>query len=608
MLFLHKIPVLYSMKRFLLLIGISCALCFTYSCKQLGGKGAKKVAKGNRFYGGTLHLNNNTPVLNLYPYYIFDNVSYNVACQIYDGLVKLDPRDLSISPDIAKSWSIDASGTVYTFHLRTDVTFQDDPCFSNGKGRKVTASDFKYSMEKLCTATPDNVVYSISFKDNVEGADEYFESSKKGTPSSGIKGVKVVNDSTIELTLVKRNPVFLNMLAGVGGFVIAKEAVEKYGKDMHVGTGAFICGQVSDTANLILTANPNYFRHDSIGNQLPYLDSVIISFIPSRTDEFKAFQEHKIDYVASVPSTQVDKMVEEQISDFQHKPPKYLLSRVPEMSTKYYAFNLSVPPFNDIRVRKAFNLGIDRNKIVSEVLQGEAFAPGTHGITPPSFMYADKPENNYDINNIKGDSLNIEVARKLLSDAGFPDGKKFPTITLEINDGGGINTSVALEVQKELLTNLNVHINFNIAPFAQKLQDERYSKFQMIGVGWTADYPNPLDFLMLFLSSNVPDSIGQPSYYNITRYKNPEYDKLVEMGRSADSLKVAYKYYQQAEQMAINDAPIMVLWYDQNYSLTHWAVKDLHTNSMNYLDVSAVYIDEKNAESKMADSSSTKKK
>jgi peptide/nickel transport system substrate-binding protein len=594
------------MKRYLFVFAISSIICLNYSCNRIGNQRTKKEAKGGRTYGGKLRINENTSVLNLYPSYVFDNTSYNIACQIYDGLVKLNPKDLSISPDIAKSWSIDATGTVYTFHLRTDVTFQDDPCFTDGKGRKVTANDFKYSMEKLCTQTPDNVVYSISFKGVVDGADEYYESSKRGAPSSGIRGLKVLNDSTIELHLIKKNPVFLDILAGPGGFVIAKEAVEKYGKDLHLGTGAFVYSQKSDSDTIVMYANPNYFRHDSLGNQLPYLDSIIVSFIPTRAEEFKAFQAGNIDYIASVPSTQVDKMVEEQISDFQNKPPRYVLSRVPEMSTKYYAFNMSKPPFNDIRVRKAFSLAIDRNKIVGEVLQGEAFAPGIHGITPPSFMYADNPDKNYDIANIKGDSLNIEMARKLLSEAGFPDGKKFPTITLEINDGGGLNTSVALEIQKELLTNLNVHINFNIASFAQKLQDERFMNFQMIGIGWSADYANPVDFLMLFLGSNVPDSLNQPSYYNITRYKNPEYDKLINMGRASDSLKVTYKYYQQAEQLAINDAPIMVLWYDQNYSLNRWAVKGLYSNPLNYLDMSCIYIDEKAPETSKADS--TKKK
>ncbi|MGP8216555.1 MAG: ABC transporter substrate-binding protein [Bacteroidia bacterium] len=592
--------------RRLLFFALLCIVCFNYSCKHIGGEKSLKAAKGNRFYGGTLHLNEETPVLNLYPYYIYDNVSYWVSCQIYDGLVKINPRDLSIVPDIAKSWEIDTSGTLYTFHITGNATFQDDPCFANGKGRKVTANDFKYSMEKLCTANPDNVAYSITFKGLVEGADEYFESSKKGKPSSGISGIRIVNDSTIQIKLVKKNPIFLNMLAGSGGFVLAQEAVEKYGKGMHLGTGPFIYSPASDSNRIILTSNPNYFRFDSLGNRLPYVDSIIISFISSRTDEFKAFQQGKLDFIVNVPSTQVDKMVEEQIADFQHKPPKYVLSRMPEMSTQYYALNISKPPFNDIRVRKAFSLAIDRSKIVSEVLQGEAFAPGLHGITPPTFMNSNNPDENYDISNIKGDSLNVDLAKKLLSEAGYPDGKKFPTITLELNSGGGVNTSVALEVQKELENNLNIHINFNIAAFGQKLEDERYMRFDMIRSRWTADYASPVDFLMLFYGANVPDSAGQPSFYNITRYKNPEFDKLIEMGLSAKTIKETYNYYQQAEQLAMNDAPIIVLWYDQDYSLTRWAVKGLCPNSMNYLDMSGVYIDERIPDNYKPDSTSRK--
>ena len=594
------------MKRILLFFALGCLTCLNYSCKHTGEQKARKAAKGGCTYGGTIHLNEGTPVFDLYPYYIYDNVSYAVACQIYDGLVKVNPKTLAIVPDIAKSWDIDPSGTLYTFHLHNNVNFQDDPCFAEGKGRKVTANDFEYSMEKLCTESPDNIVYSITFKGTVEGADQYYESSKKGKPSSGISGVKIVNDSTLQIKLIKKNPIFLNMIAGPGGFVMAKEAVEKYGKGLHVGTGPFIYNQASDSNKVILTANPNYFRCDSLGNQLPYIDSIVFSFINNRSNEFNAFQDGNLDYIVSVPSTQVDKMVEEQIEDFKHKPPRYVLSRIPEMSTQYYGLNSSKPPFNDIRVRKAFSLAIDRNKIVSDVLQGEAFAPGLHGITPPSFMNSANPDENYDISNIKGDSLNVERARKLLSDAGFPNGKNFPTITLEISSGGGINTSVALEVQKELQENLNVNINFNIVSFSQKLEDERYTRFDMIGMGWTADYASPADFLMLFLASNVPDSVGQPSYYNATRYKNPEYDRLIEVGLSANSTKETYKYYQQAEQLAINDAPVIVLWYEQNYSLTRFPIKNLYSNSMNYLDLSCVYIDQKDVEASKADT--TKKK
>lgn len=559
------------------------------SCAHSGKSTAEKKAKGNRVYGGTLHINEVTPVITLYPYYIYDNVSDLVASQIYESLVRLSPRDLSVKPGIAKSWEIDTSGTVYTFHLCKNVFFQDDLCFPEGKGRRITAGDCKYSMEKLCTASPDNVIFPITFKDNVEGANEYYDQSKKGEPASGLKGVKVINDSTLQVTLVQRNPLFMNMLAGPAGFVIAREALEKYGKSMHVGAGPFIYSTTSDSGRIVLTRNTNYYQFDSLGNQLPFLDSVVISFIGNKLDEFKSFQQGKLDYIRGVPSSQVDKMVEEQISDFQHKPPKYVLSRVPEMSTQYYSFNTTKAPFNDVRVRKAFSYAIDRNKIVNEVLEGEAFAAGTHGITPPSFI-------GYPQDSIIGDTLNVKLAQQLLAEAGYKDGKNFPNVTLELNSGGGVYTNVAVEVQKELANNLNVNINFNTVPFGKKLQDERYGNFQMIRSGWIADYPSPSDFLMLFYGGNIPDSTNQSSYYNSTRYKNPEFDKLFAMGRAARNKKDAYKYYMQAEQLAISNVPIIVLWYEQNYSLTRWAVKDLFPNPMNYLDLSRVYIDNRKVE------------
>jgi peptide/nickel transport system substrate-binding protein len=588
------------MRRVLVLFFALGLLFSLNSCNNLGGNRTKRVAKGNKFYGGTLRINELTSVITLYPYYIYDNVSDIVAAQIYDGLVKLNPKDLSVSPDIASKWEIDSSGTLYTFHLRGDVKFQDDPCFADGKGRKVTADDFKYSMEALCTANPNNVAYSITFKNNVLGADDFYEESKKGKPTGDIKGVKVVNDSTLQIKLIKRNPVFLDMLAAPGGFVIAKEAMEKYGKSMHIGTGPFIYDQASDSDKVVLTRNPNFFRYDSLGNQMPYIDSVIITFVQNKLDEFKMFQNGQLDYIRGVPSSQVDKMVEERISDFQQKPPKYVLARVPVMSTNYYVMNPTRPPFNDIRVRRAFNYAIDRNKIVNEVLEGEAFAPGIHGITPPSFI-------GYPQDSIKGDTLNIELARQLLAEAGYKDGKGFPSVTLELNSGGGLNTSVAVEVQKELSNNLGVYINFNTVSFGKKLQDEHSGKFDMIRSGWIADYPNPSDFLMLFYGGNIPDS-NQTSYYNVTRYKNPEFDKLFDMGRACADKKEAYKCYAKAEQMVMDDDPLMILWYEQDYNLTRWAVKDMYPNPMNYMDLSCVYFDAAPPEQQKSAKDTTKKK
>ncbi len=588
------------MKR-LLLVVLSVYLLFSvYSCNPTGKGMVNRVAKGNKVYGGTLHINELTPLITLYPYYIYDVVSVSVAYQIYNGLVKFNPKDLSVVPDLAYRWDIDTSGKIYTFHLRKGIKFQDDPCFPDGKGRNITSGDFKYSMEALCQASPDNVVYPITFKGNVEGADDYYEQSKRGKPSGELKGVEAINDSTLRIKLVKRNILFLDMMASQAGFVVAKEAVEKYGKSIHTGSGPFVYDNASDSSRIILTRNPNYFKADSLGNQLPYLDSVIISFVPGKSDEFKMFQAGKLDYVKGVPSSQVDKMVEENISDFQHKPPKYLLARVPLMSTQYYEFNLKRAPFNDVRVRRAFSYAIDRNKIVNEVLEGEAFAPGIHGITPPSFP-------DYPQDSIIGDTLNVELAKQLLSEAGYKDGNGFPQVTLEINSGGGVHTNVATEIQKELANNLNVNINFTTVSFGKKLQDEHSGNFDIIRSGWVADYPSPSDFLMLFYGGNIPDSANQTSYYNVTRYNNPEFDKYFNLGRNSSNLKQSYSYFRKAEQIATNDVPVMILWYEQNYCLTRWTVKDLYPNPMNYLDLSCVYLlPEKSKKSTSADTAGKK--
>jgi oligopeptide transport system substrate-binding protein len=571
------------MKKSLFFI-LSIAVFYTSCSNSNSNGGSGRVAKGDKVYGGTLRINETEQYQTLYPAGITDLGSAHIANQIYEGLVKFNAKDLSIAPSLAEKWDVDAAGTTYTFHLKKGVMFQNNECFPQGKGREVKASDFKYAFELLCTDSKDNSNFGATFKDRVVGANKFFEANK-GKPTGEIEGVKVVDDYTIKITLTSPSSSFLYAVASPAASVVAKEAVDKYGTAMTVGTGPFIFVENGGGDKVILKRNDNFHGVDSLGNQLPFLDSIVISFLPTKKQELDNFQNGDLAMVIGLPSESIKDMVESQIADFQNKPPKYVLERSPEMASQYYEFNTTKEPFNNVKVRKAFSYAIDRNKIIEEVLKGEAYGPGVNGICPPSFK-------GYDITKITGYDFDAEKAKKLLAEAGYPNGKGFPKIKIELNSGGSKNSNVVLEIQKQLMDVLNVNVDFEVVPQKQKLDDAKYARAEVFRAAWIADFPSPENFLWIVYGATVPTDVTQPSYPNTSRYKNPEFDKLFEAGKSAKTQEESYADFMKAEQILMDDAPIMMLWYDENYRLVKSNVRNFFSNPMRYRDYSQVYLKE----------------
>lgn len=557
---------------------------FIISCSGGASRRSHEPAKGNRVYGGTFTISETDDYQTLYPIALADAVSSFLANQIYEGLVKFSVNDLSVNPGIAEKWEIDPSGTTYTFHLKKGVYFHDDECFPDGKGRELKASDVKYSFELLCSQSPDNVNFASSFKNNVKGAVEYYEASAKGKPASGLEGVKVIDDYTVQIILQVPSTSFLYILASPIASIVPKEGVEKYGNELHVGTGPFMFG-VNDkkAGNVVLLRNPNYHGVDSLGNQLPFVDSLVMKILGTKSAQLEAFEKGEVDVVLGLPSESVRSLVEKQIEQFKNKTVGYILERTPEMASNYYEFNLTRPPFDDVRVRKAFSYAINRNKIIDDVLKGEAYGPGIYGVSPPSFK-------EYDITKVKGYDYNPDMANKLFYESGYKDKKTFPVVKVVLNSGGAKNTKVALEIQKQLMDVLGIRVDFEVKTLAQKLEDAKYARADILRAGWLADYPNPESFLWMFYGAPVPESLDKPSFPNTTRYKNPEFDKLFEKGRTARTRDESYMYFAQAEQVMMNDAPIMMLWYDENYRLIKSRVKRLPANPIRYRDCSEVYL------------------
>jgi oligopeptide transport system substrate-binding protein len=587
------------MKKYLLLIpvavlAISCGPDSTGNDRVAVGKGDYQPV-----YGGTLRYNETDKLQTLNPIQITDAISNHVATQIYEGLVKFDPRTLDVIPGIAESWTVDDAGTTYTFKLRSDVKFHDDACFADGKGRTVTAKDVVYSFERLCTDNGKNENFTSTFSHRVVGADEFFAMGASAK-SGGLAGVVAVDDQTVKISLVAPSNSFLYILANSAASIIPQEAVDKYQDAIHVGTGPFMFSSIAaDTTQLVLVRNENYYGKDSLNNQLPFLDTIKISYIDNKVAELDLFQEGKLDFVWGLNADAVKTFVPQVIQDFTAKPPKYVLYHSSELVTQMYEFNTTRPPFNDVRVRQAFCYAVDRNHIVNEVLAGEAYGPGINGICPPALP-------GYKASDIQGyekigkdeaetkanKAAEREKAKKLLADAGFPDGKGFPVVKLVLNSGGARNTRVAEAIASQLREYLNINVEIANVSLQQKMADAKYARSDIFRSAWVADYPSAETFLSLFYGADVPDSLSQPSFPNTTRYKNPKFDSLYVLGREAKTIEEANRLFKEAENVMMADAPAMILWYDENYRLAQSRVRNFWANPMRYFDFSQVYLKE----------------
>jgi oligopeptide transport system substrate-binding protein len=544
-----------------------------------------RVAKGNVYYGGVLRLNEVEDFRNLYPLNITETTSHRIANQVYEGLVKLSQADLSVIPSIAEKWDINPDATQWTFYLRKGVKFHDDPCFADGKGREVTAQDFQYCFTKLCEASPENQSFGITFKDRVVGADEYYESTSHKKPlAEGVTGIKVIDNYTLQITLKYPFAGFLNILSHPGCWVFPKEAYEKYGVDMRVkcvGTGPFQVKSIKEGDAVILERNPHYWNIDENGNQLPYLDAVKYTFIKEKKTELLEFKRGNLDMVFRLPI----EMIPEILGELDHAREgnvNFDMQVVPAMSVYYFGFQHQSDLFKKKEVRQAFNYAIDREKIVTYTLQGEGIA-GLYGIVPPSFK-------EYDYKAIKGYTFDPEKAKQLMAAAGYPGGKGFPKITLQINSGGGDrNIHIAEVTQKMLKENLGIDIDINVMPLAEHLEAVETGKSLFWRSGWVADYPDPEAFLTTLYGAHVPTQLSERSYLNPMRYKSPVFDSLYNAALREIDNKKRFDLYRQADQVAMDDAAIMPIFYDENYRLVQLNVKNFDPNPMEYRDLTRVY-------------------
>jgi len=568
----------------------------------------QRPGKGGRMYGGVYRLNEVQELRSLDPARLNDAPSHHAVHQIAELLVDFD-SNLALQPELATAWDVSEDGLTYTYHIRGGVRFHDNACFPGGKGRVMTAADVKYAFDRILDARAGAFGASY-FTDKVRGAREYYEATgaaaqasagdsaavrntsdgtrntkiapSSAVPEGGVAGFRVVDDSTFQIELTRPFAAFKYYPALGFCYIYPREAVEHYKENFFrnlVGTGPYALAEWTSGRALVMKRHANYWGRDEFGNQLPFLDGVQFSFIKDEKIQLAEFSEGRLEESYRIPSEFFKKVVTETgalTPEYQ----KFRLHRIAPLSTQFYGLLVTSKEFADRRVRQAFNYAIDREKIIRYVLQGQAAGPAIHGIVPPSMP-------GYPIDRVKGYAYDVGKATALMAEAGYPGGKGFPTVTIQLNAGGGRNREVAQAVQEMLSKSLAIKVEVKILEWPQHQEMLENGRSPLFRLGWIADYPDPENFLNLYYGRTVPES--GPSPINSTRYRSASFDSLFVLALETQDDQKRMELYAQAEQIAVNDAPMLYIFNDLDYRLVQPWVRDYSSNTMDRRDFRSVW-------------------
>ena len=494
--------------------------------------------------GGTMtRLFSDPPTLD--PHKTSDTTSAFIIGEVYSGLVTLN-TDLQIVPDIAERWEISEDGTVYTFHLLPDAKFAD--------GKPVTAQDFVYSLNRAANPELASPV-ARTYLSDIVGVTEVLDGE-----ATEISGVRAIDERTIEFKIDAPKAYFLAKLTYPTAFVVDKANVEAGGDrwtDSPNSTGPFTLKEYKIGEHLILERNDNFYRETA------YIDRVVFNLAGGQA--MALYENDEIDI------TGVSIFDLERLKDPNEPLSKELKVAPPGFSVSYIGFNVEKEPFDDVHFRRALNFAIDKDLIANEVLAG--LRVPAYGILPPGFPgYTEGIEGlKFDaalaIDEMCASAYADQAACDMVRSEGLeqlPEGVSLyrdgaPRIILSVTGTGGdigIDMQVILEMWKNTL---GVEVEIQQVEWATYLQDLNRRNFQVYALGWQADYPDPQDFLDILFHTESETNHGA--------YSNPEVDALLEEARVERDGNKRVELYNQAEQMILDDAAWVPLWYDSERNL-----------------------------------------
>lgn len=542
----------YLKKSVLLLSVLSFIIVSTISCSGDKENADKKV----------FNINLDQGITSLDP--AFARTQFNLwgVNMLFNGLLQLNDS-LKVVPSVAKSFEIENDGKTYTFHLRDDVYFHDNEHFANGKGRKVVAADFVYSFNRIVDPKIASAGAWI-FNDKINHKNPF----------------EAINDSTFRINLEKPFPAFPSLLTAQYCSVVPHEVAEFYGKDFRnhpVGTGPFKFKYWKEGEIMVFLKNERYW--EKLGNdRLPYLDAVKITFIADKQTAFMEFLKHNLDFFNSIDGSYRDDILTKSGKLQEKYNGKFKLIKGPYLNTEYLGMLVDSSmdivknsPFKDKRFRQAVNYAIDRKQMV-KYLRNSVGTPGHQGFIP-------KGMPGFDENKVKGYQYNPEKAKQLLAQMGHPNGKGLPEITLHTST----TYRDLIEYVQGELSEIGIRTKVEVQPMASLREMISKKNINFFRGSWIADYPDAENYLSVFYSKNyVP--IG-PNY---TNFKNKKFDALFERSYFETNDSVRYELYREMDNLVMEEAPVVILFYDQLVNMYQNNITGYRTNALNLLNLKTI--------------------
>ena len=451
-----------------------------------------------------------------------------VQMAMFEGLTRLD-KDNKPQPGMAEKWDISEDGKTITFHLRDGLKWTN--------GDPVTAKDFEFAWKRLLNKdTAADYAYQLYYLVNGQEFNE-------GKAKADEVGVKALDEKTLEVKLVADTPYFLGLTAFPNLYPVNQKVVEADKEGWHtkvetlVGNGPFKIESWEHNQKIVLVKNPNYWAANDVK-----LEKITMVMVESADTELTMFETDQIDVGENPPLQEMTRLLEDKTATVY-----------PDLSVYYYIFNTKKKPLDNAKVRQALAMAIDRQSLIDNVTQ--AGQKPAYAVVPDGIL---NPEDSKDFRGEGGDffKYDVEGAKKLLAEAGYPDGKGFPELEILYNTDEA-HQKIAEAIQEMWNTNLGIKIKLTNQEWGVYLKTRDEGDFQISRAGWGADYTDPMTFLDMWTTGN-----GN----NNTFWGTKKYDDLINKIRTSEGAE-RWQALHDAEKIFMTDMPIMPIYFYTNVNM-----------------------------------------